>query len=306
MELYGPFKRTLRIILGWLAAFIIFFSPSAKKAKHKTLHSNSILPILFHQPSRKLFNSIIIWLKNKGYTFLSSSQLIEILDKKMPFPKGAVWISLDDGWRSNLDNVIPIAVKHNIPITIFANTDAIEKGAYWWRKVRQFPQALPAQYQDVATIRKLPEKTRKQVLESMDQSGVKYPREAMAVEELKKIANIPQVTIGAHTVSHPLLTSCNDEEIDFEITESKRKIEEWTGKTVNIFAYPNGAYSGREKSVLQTRGFKLAVTTKSGFISPETDTYLVPRNEIAEMASILENLCHVLGIWQKFVTKIKD
>ena len=278
---------------------------TANKAKQRILHEQNINAIFFHNPSRKLFDSIISWLKKNGFTFLSCAQLIEILNNNLPFPKGAVWISLDDGWKNNIYNVIPLAVKHNIPITIFVTTGAVEKGAFWWRTVRQFPQAFPAEYQTVEKMRKLPGKTRKQVLESVDLSHLNCPREAMTVEDIKKIALVPQVTLGAHTDSHPLLTSCNDEEIDFEISESKRKLEEWTGKTINCFAYPNGVYSGKEIPVLQKRGFELAATTESGLITHKADRYLIPRNEIAEMASVLENLCHVLGIWQKFTSKLR-
>ena len=45
-----------------------------------------------------------------------------------------------------------------------------------------------------------------------------------------KIAAYPEVTIGAHSVSHPVMPECTDEAVAFEVAECKRSIESGPAK----------------------------------------------------------------------------
>jgi peptidoglycan/xylan/chitin deacetylase (PgdA/CDA1 family) len=129
-------KKALRNSIGYILAIVLIILGYVRRAKIKALQTNAILAIGFHHPDAKLFKNVITWLGKNGFVFISSSHLIDILDKKEPCPPGAVWVSLDDGWRGNINNVIPVVIKYNIPITIFICTGAMEDGTYWWRKVQ--------------------------------------------------------------------------------------------------------------------------------------------------------------------------
>ncbi len=61
----------------------------------------------------------------------------------MPFPKGAVCLTVDDGWQSNVHNVVEVANRHEVPVTIFVSTTSAEEGTYWWSYVQQARQARP-------------------------------------------------------------------------------------------------------------------------------------------------------------------
>ena len=89
------------------------------------------------------------------------------------------------------------------------------------------------------------------------------------------------------------------------ISESKKKLEEWTGKEITSFAYPNGSFDGRERQFLKTCGYSIAATVESGFSTAESDAFLLPRNVVIDDGSFTENLCHALGIWVPFVNKLK-
>ena len=56
----------------------------------------------------------------------------KIVSGTIPFPKGSVFITVDDGWASNLENMVCIAQQEEVPITIFVSTEAIETGNYWF------------------------------------------------------------------------------------------------------------------------------------------------------------------------------
>jgi peptidoglycan/xylan/chitin deacetylase (PgdA/CDA1 family) len=300
------FKRPIRNGVCLLLAKTLILSGYMKSAKKRAFQEDVITTVVFHNPNKKLFEDVIMWLKRNGYAFISTDRLIKVLKKEITCPRGAVWISLDDGWRENIHNVIPAAVQHNIPITIFVCTEAVEKGTFWWRKIVQSRNLLPVEFRDAKSIREQPDNIRRQIIDSIDHSSLTFPREAMTVEDIKNISTVPQVTIGAHTVTHPILPNCTDVQIEYELTESKRKLEEWTGKSVTAFAYPNGSFNGRERRSLEEYGYDLAATTESQFSHSDSDRYLLPRSTIMDDGSLAENLCHLLGIWEPLVNKFKN
>jgi len=300
-------RRKIRNTLCWSLASGLILLGYIKRARQKALRDNAIISCFFHNPNRNLFRKIVVWFKDNGYTIISCDQLIDIINKKIPCPKRAAWISLDDGWKENLDNVIPIVVEYDFPVTIFVCTDAVENGAFWWKKVKAYPHLLPANLRKTKAIRKLPEETRRQVMELITQKAPQgdYKREAMTVDDIRYISSLPQVTIGSHTVSHPVLPNCDESVVDYELGESKRKLEDWTGKPIRIFSYPSGAFNEKEKQFLKKHGYELAAITEDRFASLDDNRYLFPRTGIMDDGSLTENLCHMLGVWQPVIRQFK-
>jgi peptidoglycan/xylan/chitin deacetylase (PgdA/CDA1 family) len=301
-------KRTIRNTFGWVLAMILVLSGRLSKARRESMQDGAILSVYCHNPPKGLFKKMMFWLKKNGYAFISCQQLIDILNHKMPCPKGAVWLSCDDGWKGNIESVIPLAVEHNIPITFFIYTLAVETGIFWWRKARTCSRALPHEYQDINKVIKSSEDTRQHVLRSLDRLATPgyLIGEAMTATDIQRIAAMPQVTIASHTVSHPVFQNCTDAQMDYELIESKRKLEEWTGKPVKAFAYPRGSFSGREKPLLKKHGYELAVTIEGRLASNKDDCYLFPRTDLMNDGSFAENICHVLGIWGPVIRKFRS
>jgi peptidoglycan/xylan/chitin deacetylase (PgdA/CDA1 family) len=296
-----------RKVICWHLAKILILLGYVKRAKRESFRDGVIQSIQFHNPSRQLFKRVAVWLKNNGYVFISCDQLIQILGGRIPCPSGAVWVSLDDGWKDNITNVIPTIVEYNIPITIFIYTAGIEEGIFWWRKVRENADCIPVEFRNTETIQKLPEDKRKQALELLNQTGVRgtSKREVMTVEDVRHISAMPQVTIGSHTVTHPFLQNCTEYQIDYELRESKRKLEDWTEKPIKAFAYPSGYLDGRERHSLKKYGYELAATGERRLTRSGSDCYLIPRTDVMDDGSFAENLCHLLGVWEAVVGKIK-
>jgi peptidoglycan/xylan/chitin deacetylase (PgdA/CDA1 family) len=64
--------------------------------------------------------------------------------------------------------------------------------------------------------------------------------------------------IGAHTVSHPHLPETSDEELDRELVESKRRIEDELSKPCVLLAYPFGEHDARVRAAAARAGFAAA------------------------------------------------
>ncbi len=68
-------------------------------------------------------------------------------------------------------------------------------------------------------------------------------------------------SFGAHTLTHPFLTSLSPEEAFHEISESKRIIEEEIQTEVRFFCYPFGDFNPQVVELVRRAGFKGAVVT---------------------------------------------
>jgi peptidoglycan/xylan/chitin deacetylase (PgdA/CDA1 family) len=76
------------------------------------------------------------------------------------------------------------------------------------------------------------------------------------------------VDLGAHTVTHPILSRVQEKaDLRREIEGSKERIEEQTGLSVLHFCYPNGKWQDFDTRVVEMvrhARFETAVTTEPG------------------------------------------
>lgn len=100
----------------------------------------------------------------------------------------------------------------------------------------------------------------------------------MGWDELAQLAADPLVTIGAHTVTHPMLKKIAAADARHEIEASRAAIESRLGSAADHFAYPVGdptSAGTREFSLAAEAGFKTAVTTRPGVLFPAHAAHLM-------------------------------
>lgn len=289
-------KSTFKTVIA--KALVLF--GYVKKAKKYITKQQVIVSIYFHNPSLKTFNDCIEWLISNDFEFIDAKDLLNMNGTSNPVQRNKVIITIDDGWRSNLLNIIPIAHFNKIPITLFITTDPLlNGGAYWWSYIKAgLKQGLTTC--TVPFLKTLPNSKRLSIVNHV-KSFITLERESMTLEELKAIATSPYIHIGAHTLSHPILPKCSDEEAELEISASKSILDAYLPVPVESFSYPNGDYSNREVALLKQYGYQLAFTTKPSFIQPgaDLDMFRLPRFEVLDNASLEENICRMMGVWFK-------
>src|SRR4051812_46034556 len=101
-------NMSVRNLIGLLVANTFIAAGLVRRATRKALASECILSIYFHKPTKAEFESCIKWLKKKGFTFLSVHDIERIIKQELPFPKGAVLLTADDGWQSNVANIVEV------------------------------------------------------------------------------------------------------------------------------------------------------------------------------------------------------
>jgi hypothetical protein len=106
------------------------------------------------------------------------------------------------------------------------------------------------------------------------------PFELLSWNEARAMAADGLITLHPHTVTHPILSRCPDEKVEFEIAESCAALERETDCSPVIFAYPNGRtedFDDRARAVLRRSGIRWALATNHGFAERESDPYALPR-----------------------------
>ena len=89
--------------------------------------------------------------------------------------------------------------------------------------------------------------------------------------EIAELAADPLVTIGAHTVNHPMLAKLPEKLVRSEMDLSRSVIESALGTQPSHLSYPIGdptSAGPREFKIAAELGFKTAVTTRPGVVFP--------------------------------------
>jgi len=115
--------------------------------------------------------------------------------------------------------------------------------------------------------------------------------------ELRELASAG-MTIGAHTMSHPMLSQLPIESAYAEITESRKRLESVLQQEVWAFAYPFGDPQSVTPQVLampQKSGYEAAFLNFGGGLGVELPPYALPRVHVTAEMSLAEFEAHVSG-----------
>lgn len=83
-----------------------------------------------------------------------------------------------------------------------------------------------------------------------------------------------------HTWSHYAIVRGSQDKIQYEILTGRQQLEQNTGQSVNIFAYPYGSFNNNAISTLQRDGFIGAFSTIPGFLQCDSYIMTLHRNHI--------------------------
>lgn len=102
------------------------------------------------------------------------------------------------------------------------------------------------------------------------------PKEVYALQEGSLIE------VGAHTVNHPFLSTLPVTKQQYELQQSKTRLEELIELPVNSFAYPHGDYTAETAALAREVGFAYACSTIHSELRRNTDCFQLPRVEIQD------------------------
>lgn len=173
------------------------------------------------------------FLKRQGYTTLTFTELRDASDGKLLMPAKPVLVTFDDGYANNYTLAYPILKELGLKANIFLVYETIGTHNAW-----HSPESEP--WIEMLTWAQVKE---------MQDSGV--------------------IEMGSHTMSHRNLPAIPADDARWEISESKRRLEETLGREMVGFAYPYGAgaYVPEVRRLAREAGYRYDFGIKQGISS---------------------------------------
>ncbi|MDN3686562.1 polysaccharide deacetylase family protein [Cyclobacterium jeungdonense] len=265
------------------------------------------LPVLFREVFQRNKVSILVFhdidfptaeksfaYLSKHYNFISLEDLIAAIQNQdgSKLPKKAMVVTFDDGHVGNHE-LLPVFKKYKVPVTIFLCSGIIDTSKHYW-----FLEELNKE--TLRYLKQIPNEERVSFLRKKGfDSGKDYPdRQSLSATQIEEMATF--VSMQSHTVSHPILSNCEDEESKWEITESKSALEKKLKKPINAIAYPNGSFTKREVHFTKKAGYKCGLTVKPGFNSIRSNPFELKRLDPNDSRNINELIVKSSGIQSIF------
>jgi peptidoglycan/xylan/chitin deacetylase (PgdA/CDA1 family) len=239
-------------------------------------------------------DAMLVWMKGRAFDFIALDEIPERLAK----PRGRKFVAftLDDGYRDNLENALPVFEKHNVPFAIHITTALADHTAFaWWYALegllgardgiafahggRAHEYMLSTQAEKLAAFDSIAAMIRggdlehhESILAAIFEKAPFDPLETYSRElildwdEIGKLDAHPLVTIGSHGVHHLTSTRLDDAGLRREFAGSKQILEDRLGHPVRHITYPFGgpnAVGRREFDCARECGYATGYTTRS-------------------------------------------
>lgn len=264
------------------------------------------------------FEARMLWLK-RHFRIVSLPSMIERIERGLPpSADGELALTFDDGLRNQGEHAYKILLKHRIPATIFVCPGLVESRAWLWnqearlrlhtlttRQQRQFALDIGAPHAKVEPIiawmktLPLPHRQRVEAAIRAATSGFIPSAEMRATYDpltwdAIRALDPEVITIGSHTLTHPILTVLDDAQLAHQITHSRSLLEARLNRPVDLFCYPNGSHDPRARRLVAEH-YRAACTTESGFVRPGAQMEILPRIPFSFSASMLAWRLHRPG-----------
>jgi peptidoglycan/xylan/chitin deacetylase (PgdA/CDA1 family) len=99
------------------------------------------------------------------------------------------------------------------------------------------------------------------------------------VMSLAQVRRLPEglVTIGSHTMSHPMLPSISRQHARLEIVQSRARLEEMLDRRVSLFSFPFGGFNEQLVDYCREAGYQRVFTTLPTFAFADPEEFVVGR-----------------------------
>jgi peptidoglycan/xylan/chitin deacetylase (PgdA/CDA1 family) len=264
----------------------------------------------------------------RKYNVLSLYELLDGLSRHK-LPRNTVVITFDDGYADNLINALPVLEKYKIPATMFITSGMVgQDKEFWWDYLEQIfftsnilgkHLKVESSYQNIdvevttaeiaqqvhdqitALFKHVNVEERNQIVQQLISFANIEPKarashRTLTKLELKQLSESKYITIGSHTVDHPVLKLEAPGSQQYQLQLSRETLQQITGKEIGIISYPYGSIDDFDDVTIEIarKYYTAGIANIQEACRPDTDGFRVPRKlvrnwEIDEFAAQLES-----------------
>jgi peptidoglycan/xylan/chitin deacetylase (PgdA/CDA1 family) len=251
----------------------------------------------------------------KHFCCLRLEEAVELLRSRRPLPQYSMVVTFDDGFQNNLRYAFPVLRRFGVPATIFVTTGHIGHGMklLWTEHVGRMLRAAKVSEEtsrrEMQRLKSMPSHQRDEAIRVLEnRCDSDQPRRLepdadrytfLTWSETRELAR-GGITIGSHTVAHPIMSSLDDDRRRVEVVESRQEIERQLGTPCTLFSYPNGTagdFDERDKASLREAGYVAAVSQIAGVNDERTDRFALRRVNIGRGHTPQLFVAQVSGFW---------
>lgn len=227
-----------------------------------------------------------------------------LLDGTLP-PRAAA-ITFDDGYRDNFEVASPILRKHGLPATFFIASGFLNGGRMFNDTVTETVRRLPSGDIDLSWVglglRSISDMSSRVALVHAFNGAVKYlnyderqsacerlghqvsdplPTDLMMTDDQVRALDREGMSIGGHTVTHPILARVSPDEARQQISQNRSDLAGIVGRAPALFAFPNGKpgrdYTDEHADMARQAGYQAAFAVGGQIAWSKADRFQIPR-----------------------------
>lgn len=253
------FERTVKLVIS-----IVYYGLQKVRAK--------IISIL---GTRRLGTSVVLTYHSVKASQVNkfASQMDELRRLGMPVfadfnsasidGKHQIAVTFDDGFKSVVDNALPVMIERRIPATIFVTTGYLGRRPEW----------------------------------IINPKHHNFSETVLSKEQIEKLP-FDLVCIGSHCVNHRNLSHLDLSETMVELQQSKRVLEDMLGKPVHLLSLPYGGCNDEVVSLARKAGYEYVFTNVPVFNASSHEGYVIGRIHVSPEDWRLEFKLKALGAYQ--------
>lgn len=203
-----------------------------------------------------------------------------------------VVLTFDDGYIDNYTTLYPVMKRWHVPFTIFVTTGLVDgTTAMWWDALERLAGkgagGADATWDLAARFKSGTLSERADLLAALIRAHPKQavglpPRASLSWQMLGEMAQSGLLTVGAHSMSHPMLAHLDPQEIGAEFSGSRSRLEEMLDTPVRFMAYPYGQdweIGPHAAAAAAAAGYEAAFTTHARTLAADDAdrVFLLPR-----------------------------
>ncbi len=261
--------------------------------------------------SKRKFEEQIKYLK-ANFKVISLQELIWRINAREEI-ENCVVITFDDGYADNFLNARPILEKYDSPATVFVTSGMIGSDReYWWDELERIFLTDAKIYKNLLIevrgkkfdwkiddrlaaigvygqihplLKNLSNHERETIIRQMiewaglDLKGRETHR-SMNQEQLREIVKNGLIEVGAHTITHCMLSAEEEAVQKKEIIGSGKALEDILNCDIKSFSYPFGTWTdatAQTLEIVRNAGYNCAIANVPGNVYKDCDLFWMPR-----------------------------